>query len=155
MSGHSSEEKLKILYEDSLREIWELAGRMEAMSKSNAEAANLIVEVKNNLRVENEQLLMGAAAEIKNAVAQFIGTQNNINNSASNTVRVILNSKGGVIQQLESLVNRLHEILGWMNKTANFYESFYVTKPLIWSFFVGGVVGGFVGGFVYSFAKGP
>jgi hypothetical protein len=125
------------------------------MSQSNAEASKLIVEVKNVLRAENEQLLMGAVVEIKNAVAQVIGAQNNINNSASNTVRVLLNGKGGVIQQLESLVIRLHEALGRMNKTANFYESFYVTKPLLWSFLVGGLVGGFVGGFVYSVVKWP
>ncbi len=153
MSGHSSEEKLKILYEDSLREIRELTDRMEAMSQSNAETAKFIVEVKNNLLAENEQLLMGAIVEIKNAVAQIVGAQINIIHSASNTVHVLLNGKGGVIQQQEYLVNQLHEILERLSKTADSYKSFYITKPLLLSFIVGGVVGGFVVGFAYSIVK--
>jgi hypothetical protein len=150
MSGHSSEEKLKILYEDSLREIKELAVRMEDTGNSVVVAADIVKKTKFNLHSENERLLIDAIREIKASVNRIIGVQENINKTVANAALTLLTCEGGPINKLDDLVRKQQEALGWINRATKFYENAYVTKPMLWALIIGGLTGGIAGGIVGS-----
>ena len=151
MSGHTTEEKLKILYEDSLRDIRGLARSMEAISKANVVSTQLINSGKSVIRAENERLLMDAVMEIKNAVVSIIVTRDNLNDTAAKTARALMTGDDGPIKQLQNIVKQQQEALGWLNRATRFYERGYVTKPMVWSLLLGGLCGGLVGGAVCGF----
>jgi hypothetical protein len=151
MSGHTTEEKLKILYEDSLRDIRGLARSMEAISKANTVSTQLINSGKSVIRAENERLLMDAVMEIKNAVVSIIVTRDNLNDTAAKTARALMTGDDGPIKQLQNIVKQQQEALGWLNRATRFYEQGYVTKPMVWSLLLGGLCGGVVGGAVCGF----
>lgn len=146
MNGHSAEEKIKILYEDSLREIRELAQKLDETGKTVAAAANLISERERVLRTENEKLLVGAVIEVKKSVDQIIGVQQDINKAAVSAALELLQSKGGPINQIDNLVIKQREALGWINRAAQFYEHAYITRPIFWAVVIGGLCGGLAGG---------
>lgn len=146
MNGHSAEEKIKILYEDSLREIRELTQKLEGTGKAVEAAANLISERERVLRTENERLLIGAVGEVKKSVEQIIGVQDNINRAAVSAALDLLQSKGGPINQIENLVIKQQEALGWLNRATRFYEQAYITRPIFWAVLLGGLFGGVAGG---------
>lgn len=146
MNGHSAEEKIKILYEDSLREIRALTQKLEVTAKAVETAANSISEREKVLRTENERLLVGAIVEVKKSVDQIVGVQDNINKAAVSAVLELLQSKGGPINHIENLVIKQREALGWLNRATQFYERAYITRPIFWAVSIGGLFGGLAGG---------
>jgi hypothetical protein len=151
MSGHTTEEKLKILYEDSLRDIRFLARTMEAISRANTESTQLISLGKSVIRAENERLLINAVSEIQKAVASIVDSRDKLNDTAAKTARGLLVGGDGPIKQLENIIQQQKEALGWLNRAAKFYESSFVTKPMAWALILGGLCGGLVGGVVGSY----
>jgi hypothetical protein len=104
MSGHSTEEKIKILYEDSLRDIRNLTIKIEKVAQAITAASDQMANGKSLLRAENEQLLLGAVSEIKTATIKICEkpfsdstTQfQSINNDRA-SISTIKNVLGGVI----------------------------------------------------------
>jgi len=146
--GHSAEERIKILYEDSLQEIRELTNRMEAIATSITAAANQINNGKTVMRAESEKLLVKAVEEIKIAVQQVIGVQANIGSSAAHAAREVLLGDAGPLKKLDYLVMKQREALAWINRAAKFYERTYVLWPMVISAVFGSLIGGAVMRFV-------
>lgn len=99
MTGHTSEEKLKILYEDSLRDIRGLAKSMEAIASSLSGTAELIARGKSVIRAENERILLQAVNDVRNTAANIIVVRDSLNETAANTVRVLMTGDEGPIKQ--------------------------------------------------------
>lgn len=148
MSGHSSEEKIKILYEDSLREIRELSNRITAVGKVVAAAANQLDKRETILREDNERLLLETVETLKVSVNEVIGVQESVNKTATKVVVELLTGRDGPLSQLGNLVKQQHDALGWINKAAKFYEDTYVLKPMGLALLLGGASGGIAGGAV-------
>lgn len=141
--GHSTEEKLQIMYEDSLRDIRDLATRMESVAGTINVAVNEFNKGKAGLRAENEKILMATIAEIKSTANQMSGVQENIASAAANAARAILLGDGGPVQQLNDLVRQQNEALGWLNRAAEMYGKPYSYKTII-PYGVAAVIGGLI-----------
>jgi len=76
--GHTSEEKIKILYEDSLGEIRDLAGRMEVIANTISNAADGVTKRQIILQRQNESLLNGHVNDIKEAVNRIAAIETNV-----------------------------------------------------------------------------
>lgn len=148
MSGHTSEEKIKILYEDSLREIRELSNRITAVGKVVAAAANQLDKRETILREDNERLLLETVETLKGSVNKVIGVQESLNKTATKVVVELLTGKDGPLVKLDSLVKQQHDALGWINRAAKFYEDTYILRPMGFALLLGGTCGGLAGGVV-------
>lgn len=146
--SHSAEEKIKILYEDSLREIRELTAKLERVAQAVTAAANSINNGKTILRAENEKLLLEAVGAIRVAVEQIAGVQANITSAAAQEARAVLLGNEGPVAKLDALVRQQREALGWLNRAAEFYKKSYVLWPMVVSTMIGGLIGGAVIRFV-------
>lgn len=73
--GHTAEEKIKILYEDSLSDIRELTGRMELMTAAVVAAAQEVNNGKTILHKQNENFLMQQIAAVRAAADDLLGMQ--------------------------------------------------------------------------------
>ena len=140
--SHSAEEKIKILYEDSLREIRELAAKLDGVAQTVTAAANFINNGKTVLRAENEKLLLRAVGNIQSTVEQITGVQTNIAEATANAAKAILLGDDGPIAKLDDLVRHEKEALRWLNKAASYYEKNYVLWPMILSSMAGALIGG-------------
>ena len=75
--GHTSEEKIKILYEDSLGEIRDLASRMEVIANTITAASDGVTKRQIILQRQNESLLIGHVNDIKEAVDRVVAIEIN------------------------------------------------------------------------------
>jgi hypothetical protein len=104
--GHTAEEKIKILYEDSLADIRELTGRMESFSATVVAAAEKVSNGKSILHGQNEQLLIDQVKKIKEAVGQIVGLENNMSAAIVNQTHTLLQP---VLASIEAVARRLNE----------------------------------------------
>jgi hypothetical protein len=137
--GHSAEEKIKILYEDSLQDIRELTAKMEAIAMAISAATTELKSGKSVIRAETERLLIDAVKEIKGAVQQIVDVQGDLNSTAANSAQSLLAEP---LKKLDYLVRKQVEALGWMNRAANFYERTFVLWPMVISAILGSMIGG-------------
>ncbi|MFA7350667.1 MAG: hypothetical protein WC009_07890 [Methylotenera sp.] len=75
--GHTSEEKIKILYEDSLSEIRDLAGRMEVIATTISTAADGVTKRQIIMQRQNESLLIDHVNDVKEAVNRVAAIETN------------------------------------------------------------------------------
>ena len=83
--GHTSEEKINILYEDSLADIRDLTKRMEGVSTRIAAAADAVGRGQIILHKQNETLLTGHINDIKVAVDRLTASETKTANVAAST----------------------------------------------------------------------
>lgn len=142
MSGHTSEEKIKILYEDSLRDVRNVSKRMEDIAREITGAAALMGRGKSIIREENEKIILKAVDDLRVVASQIILVRNDLNKTASDTVRELLAGEQGLLKKLTFLIQEQHAALGWISRAAEFYEKNHITSPLIYSSLIGGLIGG-------------
>ena len=75
--GHTSEEKNKILYEDSLGEIRDFASRMQVIANTITAASDGVTKRQIILQRQNESLLIGHVNDIKEAVDRVVAIEIN------------------------------------------------------------------------------
>lgn len=147
--GHSSEEKIKILYEDSLNDIRDLTNRMESMSSAVVSAAEKVAQGKTDLVRQREQL-MNDVDTIKEAVVK-IACKNGVGKAeVSAAVHEILLGEDGPMKDLRTISSRFFSTEAnatkWLVRATNRMDQF------VWYLFgaamVGGVAGGVAGGIV-------
>lgn len=78
--GHTEEEKIKILYEDSLKDIRDLASRMEVIATTISTAADGVTKRQIILQRQNESLLIEHVNDIKEAVNRVAAIKTNVAN---------------------------------------------------------------------------
>lgn len=76
--GHTEEEKIKILYEDSLKDIRDLASRMEVIATTISTAADGVTKRQIILQRQNESLLIEHVNDIKEAVNRVAAIKTNV-----------------------------------------------------------------------------
>lgn len=152
MTGHTTEEKLKILYEDSLRDIRSIASQMQKVAAEISAAANLVVTARSAILSENEKLLRSAVADIRAEAARIGAFEANVATAAASAARSVLGVDGGPLKQLAILVKRQQEALLWLKKAADFYKDEFVYWPFLLSSAVAGVVSGVCVGLIVRFA---
>jgi hypothetical protein len=87
--GHTSEEKINILYEDSLADIRDLTKRMEGVSTRIAAAADAVGRGQIILHKQNEALLTGHINDIKKAVDRLTSIETEaVNTAAASDVQI-------------------------------------------------------------------
>lgn len=104
--GHNAEEKLNILYEDSLKDMRDLTTRMEAVATTLVTVANSINNRTSVLGDKNEKLLMSQVTEITAAVHGLKQMDDGISAAVSSRVNKLLSP---VIVQMRIQVEALSE----------------------------------------------
>lgn len=147
--GHSSEEKIKILYEDSLNDIRDLTNRMESMSSAVVSAAEKVAQGKTDLVRQREQF-MNDVGTIKEAVVKIAGKNDAGKAEVSEAVHEILLGERGPMKDLRAISSRFFsteaQATKWLARATNRMDQF--VWWLLGAAMVGGVTGGVVGGIV-------
>lgn len=98
----------------------------------------------NAAHAANEKALKTAIGEVRIAVEQVVGVQENISISAAHAAREVLLGDAGPLRKLDGLVRQQVEALAWMNRVASFYERTFVLWPMVLSAVLGSLIGGVV-----------
>jgi hypothetical protein len=116
--GHSAEEKIKILYEDSLKDIHELTGRMETMTEMVVIAAKTVANGKTVLHKQNEAFLMDRIKEITTAVAELRGMESAMQLAVKNQADVVIKPLvDSLSEQVKQLTKKDTFAMRFMQKT--------------------------------------
>jgi len=147
--GHSSEEKIKILYEDSLNDIRDLTSRMESMVPAVVSAAEKVAQGKTDLARQREQF-MNDVGTIKEAVVKIAGKNDAGKAEVSAAVHEILLGERGPMKDLRAISSRFFsteaQATKWLTRATNRMDQF--VWYLLGAAMVGGVTGGVAGGIV-------
>lgn len=120
--AYSEEEKIKILYEQSLREIRDLVGRIEQVATVVAGASRFAKEREIGSYLQSAKSLDQATKDIHTAMQQVTGLKDGMELAAASCARTVLLGEGGPIAQLGALVRQQRDALGWLNRAANTYS---------------------------------
>lgn len=118
--------------------------RTEKVAEVVVMAARAVENGKAMLNNQNEKILMEAVIEIKSTVNQISGIQENITSAAANSARMILLGEDGPMIQLDALVKRQNEALGWLNRATNNYAYRNVILPTVIACLISAVIGGLI-----------
>lgn len=129
--AYSEEEKIKILYEQSLREIRDLVGRIEQVATVIAGASKSAKERENGSYLQSAKSLDQATKDIHTAMQQVTGLKDGMQLAAASSARAVLLDEGGPIAQLGALVRQQRDALGWLNRAANTYSKALTPSLLI------------------------
>lgn len=147
--SHTAEEKIKILYEDSLRDVRDLTNRMESMTATLVAATETVTSGKNILFRQNEQLL-NDINEIKKAAGKIASQNGAKKEDVSAAVHEILLGETGPMKELRAISTRFFsteaQATKWLMLATNKMNRF--TWHLISSALAAGITGGVAGGIV-------
>lgn len=129
--AYSEEEKIKILYEESLREIRDLVGRIEQVATVVAGASRFANERENGSYLQSAKSLDQATKDIHTAMQQVTGLKTGMEVAAASSARAVLLGEGGPIVQLGALVRQQRDALGWLNRAADTYSKALTPSLLV------------------------
>jgi hypothetical protein len=146
--GHSAEEKIKILYEDSLKDIHELTGRMETMTEMVVVAAKTVANGKTVLHKQNEAFLMDRIKEITTAVAELRGMESAMQLAVKNQADVVIKPLvDSLSEQVKELTKKDTFAMNFMKKTEATQEKMASNIKIITISFVILIVLAYVAGY--------
>jgi hypothetical protein len=129
--AYSEEEKIKILYEQSLCEIRDLVGRIEQVATVIAGASKVAKERENGSYLQSTKSLDQATKDIHTAMQQVTGLKDGMQLAAASSARAVLLDEDGPIAQLGALVRQQRDALGWLNRAANTYAKALTPSLLV------------------------
>jgi hypothetical protein len=143
--GHSAEEKIKILYEDSLADIRDLTGRMESMTDAVVAAAEKVNSGKSILHSQNEKFLSDVNKVL--VAVEKIAKQNAAEKSViSNAVHEVLLGEASPMKDIHDISKRFFDreaqATKWLTKATDKMDHY------IWHLLSAAVIGGIAGGIV-------
>lgn len=118
----TEEEKIKILYEQSLGEIRSVVGRIEQVAASIATTARSLKDQETDAHMRSAKSLTQASAEIRVVVQKLCGVQDGMQQAAASSAREVLLGSDGPVAKLNTLVGEQRAALGWMNRAADLYS---------------------------------
>lgn len=146
MSAYTEEEKIKILYEQSLRDIRDVVSRIESVAGSIRLTAGTLKEYETDARTKSAATLSQASSEIRQAVQMITGIEQGMQSAAASAARAVLMGDTGPVRNLQALVRTQQEALGWLNRAAERYAHSYWIASIV------GLSAGIVGGLIVKFA---
>lgn len=145
MASYTEEEKIKILYEQSLKEIRDVVARIESVAGTVAATSRTLKEYEADAHTKSATALAQASNQIQEAVRQLVGIEGGMQNAAAGAARDLLLGDNAPLPLLERLVRRQHEALSWLNRAAERYSN---------GFWLAGAVGmsaGVIGGLIVRY----
>lgn len=147
--GHTAEEKIKILYEDSLNDIRGLTDRMESLTAAVVAAAETVNAGKATLSRQNEQFLIDVKT-IKEAVGQIAVKNGAGKEEVKRTVEEVLLGETGPMKEMRDISKRFFSTEAaatkWLVKATEKMDQW--DGQYIWHLAGTALVGGIVGGIV-------
>lgn len=145
MSAYTEEEKIKILYEQSLKDIRDVVARIESVAGTVAATTRSLKAHEADAHAKSAMALSHASAQIQEAVQRLVGIEDGMQTAAATAARNLLLGDNAPVPLLERLVRRQHESLGWLNRAAERYSN---------GFWLAGAVGmsaGVIGGLIVRY----
>ncbi len=141
--AHTAEEKIKILYEDSLRDIRELTERLEAAVKT-------LASTKSAISSSTEYQLAESIKRIEILATSISTSKLGMETAASSVVKELLLGENGPVRKLNDLFllyqHHSRQSMSWMQTVNNATSSFFKTTLI--AGVLCGITGGVVGGVV-------
>lgn len=144
--AHTAEEKIKILYEDSLRDIRQLTERLEAAVKT-------LASTKSAISSSTEYQLAQSIKQIEILATSISTNKEGIEAAASNVAKDLLLGKGGPVWRLNELFTQYQyysrQSADWFSIVKDRHEKMFAAMDsILIAGAICGAVGGIVGGAV-------
>ena len=141
--AHTAEEKIKILYEDSLRDIRQLTERLEA-------AVKILASTKSAISSSTEHQLAQSIIQIEKLAVSISTNKSGIEKAASSVVKSLLLGDDGPIKKLNDLFvlyqYNTRQNSAWMAVVNEATGKVFVAVMILC-----GILGGVVSGIILKF----
>ncbi len=140
--AHSAEEKIKILYEDSLRDIRQLTERLEVAVKT-------LANTKSAISSSTEYQLAESVKQIEKLAISISTSKEGIEAAASSVVKELLLGEGGPVKKLNDLFllyqHHSRQSMTWVNIVGDRHKKMFSAMDYI---LTSGAICGLVAGVV-------
>ena len=140
--SYTEEEKIKILYEQSLGEIRSVMTRIEGVVKAVNDATRQLEAQKTDGFARSANSLTQATSEIRSAIQQLTGLQNGMQTAAAMEARSILLGEESPVTALNGLIQKQVDAMEWLRKASEQYAARWFTSGLV------GLAAGLIGGLI-------
>lgn len=140
--AHTAEEKIKILYEDSLRDIRQLTERLEIAVKT-------LASTKSAISSSTEYQLAQSIKQIESLAISISTSREGIETAASTVVKDLLLGEGGPVKKLNDLFllyqHHSRQSMTWVKVVEDRHEKMFSAMDYV---LISGAICGLVAGVV-------